>query len=93
MSIHLKKPYKIIQHKHKRYSEHYKIPAENALVVPLKEFGAEVSCDVRWEDGNGELHVIHQILFTNDNIMPLNPLLEDKLHDLWLHYYGVENDA
>jgi hypothetical protein len=89
MSIHLQKPYKIIQSKIKRYESHYQIPAERVLVVPIKELGAEVMCDVRWENDNGELKELHNLVFIIENLIPLNPLLDNKLHEIWEHYYGA----
>jgi hypothetical protein len=93
MSIHLNKPYKIISIRHKRYNAHYNIPSAESVVVPLRELGSEVLCDIRWENGNGELQVLHKKMFRNDNLVPLNPLLEEKLFELWEHYYngGVLN--
>jgi hypothetical protein len=87
MSIRINTPYKIIQHKLKRYEAHYQIPAAQALVVPLKELGEEVSCDVRWEDSNGELQVLHNKLFIVDNLIQLNAMVDVKLHEIWEHYY------
>lgn len=89
----LKMPYKIVPSKHKRCERHYKIPAADALVVPQRELGAEWACDVRWEDGNGELHVINGIMFSNENLMPLNALIDVKLYELWTHYYPREGNV
>ncbi len=91
MSIHLKKPYKIVTTREKRYSSHYDIPAAECLVVPLREYENEVLCDVRWEDNNGELHVRHNMVFVNDNLIPLQSMLDEKLHDIWSHYYQPES--
>jgi hypothetical protein len=88
MSIQLNKPYKIIFHKQKRYAAHYNIPAAQALVVPLKVYGNDLSCDVRWENSNGELQHLPQILFATDNLEPLNSMKDDKLQDLFDHFYG-----
>jgi hypothetical protein len=88
MAIHLNKPYRIIPAKQKRYGLHYQIPADS-LVVPLKLLGEEVLCDVRWENDNGELKVIHNAMFISDNLTPLNSMIDDKLFDLWKHYYDV----
>lgn len=88
MSIHLNKPYKIISGKHKRYESHYSIPAEKSVVIPLRALGAEVSCDVRWENENGELKSLHNIVFVNDNLIPLNSMIDEKLYEIWVHYYG-----
>jgi hypothetical protein len=87
MNIKLNKPYKIAPERLKRYGAHYNIPADKALVVPLKSLGDEVSCDIRWEDDYGVLHVLQNKIFIAENLVPLNPLLEDKLHELWEHYY------
>lgn len=90
MSIKLNKPYKIIPERHKRYESHYGIPAGKALIVPMRELGEEVSCDIRWEDDNGELHKLENKIFVSQNLVPLNPLLEMKLHELWQHYYEIK---
>jgi hypothetical protein len=87
MSIQLHKPYRIIPYRQKRYESHYHIPASVALVVPTKVLGSESSCDVRWEDGNGELHLVSNLMFANDNLVELNPMLDTKLHEIWDHYY------
>lgn len=87
MSIHLNKPYKIIDFRQKRYDVHYNIPSANSLVVPVKNFGDEVLCDVRWENENGELKVLHEKMFTNENLIRLNPLIDEKLFEIWAHYY------
>jgi hypothetical protein len=86
--IKLTKPYKIASHKVKRYTLHYGIPAERVVVVPMKLLGAEVLCDIRWEDENGELQFLDNKMFLIDNLVPLNPLLELELQQLWEHYYG-----
>jgi hypothetical protein len=93
MSIHLNKPYKIISHKQKRYAAHYDIPAAQALIIPLKVYGTDVSCDIRWEDANGELKVLHEKIFSIENIEPLNSLIDDKLHEIWEHYYSMNKEA
>ena len=88
MAIHINKPYKIIPSKHKRYGGHYNIPAERSLVVPMKLLGSEVSCDVRWEDDNGEHKILQNIVFMADFLIPLNVFIDQPLHELWQHYYG-----
>jgi hypothetical protein len=87
MSLKLTKAYKIIPQKFKRYESHYHMPADRSLIVPLKIFGDEVSCDIRWEDDNGELQLLQNKIFLADNLVPLNPMLDVKLHELWQHYY------
>ena len=81
--------YKIIETRYKRYIEHYQIPASECLVVPLKSYGQDFSCEVRWEDGYGVLHVKESLLFNSENLKPLNPLLDSKLFEIWQHYYGA----
>ena len=88
MSIRLKKPYKIIRHKIKRYSLHYNIPAEQCVIVPISTIGDDVACEVRWEDENGMLQLKERLLFNAENIEPLNEFLNDSLYELWKHYYN-----
>lgn len=89
MNIHLRKPYKILPHKTKRYAQHYQIPAETCLVIPLRDYGDEVACDVRWEDDNGELQMKEQVIFNTENLEPINKLINTELYELWEHYYGA----
>jgi hypothetical protein len=88
MSIHINQPYKIVPQKHKRYSGHYNIPADRTLVVPLKLLGQEVSCDLRWEDDNGEQKLIQNAVFISEYLIPLNVFIDVPLQELWQHYYG-----
>lgn len=89
MSIKLKQPYKIIQHKQKRYEDHYHIPSNNCVVIPIKQYGDDLSCDVRWEDATGQQLQLKDLFFSQQNIVPLDPLKDFKLHELWEHYYAV----
>ena len=88
MSIQLRKPYKIMRHKIKRYTLHYNIPAEQCVVVPLSSYGDDVACEVRWEDENGVLQLKERLLFNADNIEPLNEFQHFQLYELWKHYYN-----
>jgi hypothetical protein len=88
MAIHLNKPYRIVASKLKRYESHYHIPSDDVLIVPLRSLGSEVLCDIRWEDGNGELKLVEKAMFVSDNLAPLNEMLMPKLFDLWRHYYS-----
>jgi hypothetical protein len=90
MSIQLTKPYKITAAKVKRYQNHYAMPADSSLIVPLKTLGNEVSCDIRWENENGELQLLENKVFVSENLVPLDPLIDHKLHELWEHYYGTK---
>lgn len=88
MAIHIGQPYRIINSRHKRYHTYYQIPCDDCLVVPLKVYGSESLCDIRWEDENGELRVIHNRMFVSENIAPLNAMLHEKLFEIWNHYYN-----
>jgi hypothetical protein len=91
MAIHLNKPYRIIPTRLKRYEAHYQVPADQVLVVPVKVFGDEVLCDIRWEDSNGELQVKHNAIFVYDNLVPLDERPDSRLKELWDHYYVSGN--
>lgn len=81
--------YKIIETRYKRYIEHYQIPAAECLIVPLKSYDPDLSCEVRWEDEYGVLHCKGPLLFNGENLKPINPLLDVKLFEIWQHYYGA----
>jgi hypothetical protein len=87
MSIELKKPYKIIERKFKTYEAHYHIPSVKCVIVPIKEYGDDLSCDVRWEDDEGIMHTQSQLFFSQSNIEPVDALKDFKLHEIWQHYY------
>lgn len=87
MNINLNTPYVALPKKRLKYINHYGITSESFLIVPLRDFGSDVSCDVRWEDGNGELQVRQHMVFSKENLMKLNGLIDDKLQELWNHYY------
>ncbi|MBT1704742.1 hypothetical protein [Chryseosolibacter indicus] len=87
MVNYINQPYKIVTSKQKRYEAHYKIPAGNVVVIPVRELGEEVLCDIRWEDSNGELQVIHHAMFIKGNLTPLNAMLDIKLFDIWSAHY------
>lgn len=87
MSIPLNRPYIIIPSKLKRYQEHYHLPLEGALVVPVRSFGSESSCDVRWWGTDKEQHFIHNVVFIDENLSPMNFMLHDELYRLWLQHY------
>lgn len=87
MRIQLNKPYKIVDLRQKRYETHYNIPSSESLVVPTKYLGDEVLCDVRWESVSGERNVLHKKMFSTENLVPLNPLADEKLYYLWADFY------
>jgi hypothetical protein len=80
-------PYKIEPHQAKKYAAHYNITPQKCLIVPVKIFDNEASCDIRWEDDNGEVFLLQNKFFVCENLVPLNSMLEVELHMLWRHYY------
>jgi hypothetical protein len=86
MSIHLKQPYKIIERKQKRYEEHYHVPSDKCVVIPLKEYGDDISCNVYWEDSEGKIQQQQRLLFNSLNIEPLDSLRDFHLHEVWQHH-------
>lgn len=91
-SIHLLKPYKILQRKHKKYAAHYDIPSQDCLVIPVKDYGEDICCDVRWEDSNGELQIKEKVFFNREYLVPIHPILDPSRHEMWMHYYGAATD-
>jgi hypothetical protein len=86
MSIHLKKPYKIIERKLKLYEEHYHIPSAKCVIVPVKEYGEDLACEVHWQDGDSKMEA-KQLFFNVKNLEPLDSIRDFQLHELWqLHY-------
>lgn len=81
-------PYKIATRRVKKYAAHYNINPELCLIVPTRVYGDEVSCDIRWEDANGELRLLQDKFFVCENLVPLNEMLDPKLMELWTHYYN-----
>ena len=88
MSVFLNKPYKIVDFKQERYDAHYNIRSSASLVVPTKYVGDELLCDVRWENENGELKVLHEKMFLKENLVRIDPEIDKALFELWDHYYN-----
>jgi hypothetical protein len=88
MGVTLNNPYITLPNKRLKYITHYGITAEDFLIVPLKDYGSDVSCEVRWEDENGLMQVRQHIVFNKQNLMKLNGLLIVKLQEIWNHYYS-----
>jgi hypothetical protein len=91
MTVKLNQAYKLIPTRLKRYNAHYQIPAADVLIVPTRLLGSECLCDVRWEDDNGELQHATNLMFVNENLVPLNPLIDTKRYELWSHYYQTQD--
>lgn len=85
-TIHLKQPYKILENRLKRYETHYQIPAERCVIIPVKNYGGEIACDVRWKDINGELQVKGGLFFNAENIEPIDAMKNYQMHELWSSY-------
>ena len=88
MNIQVNKPYKIIPLQHRRYAEHYHIPSHEVIVVPQRNLGDEVMCDIRWLNEEGNAQVIHNAMFKNENLLPVNPVEDDSLFEIWAHFFG-----
>ena len=82
MWVSLKKPYKIVGIKEKRYSEHYQIPASRCLIVPQVRREDEILCDVHWKENDG-LHALHNIMFDSENLEQVNSVNHSELFELW----------
>jgi hypothetical protein len=85
MWVSLKKPYKIIANKEKRYTEHYQIPASRCLIIPHDRREEEVLCDVHWREGDG-LRALHNIMFDTENLELVHPTDNSDLFDLWVYF-------
>jgi hypothetical protein len=90
MNIKLNKPYKISPDTTRRYQSHYNIPAEQTLVVPIKTFGDQVSCDLHWQDDHGQLHVLQNKIIASENLVPVDASVEVALHELWVKCYLMD---
>jgi len=86
-------PYQIVSHRVNKYAAHYNISPDKCVIVPLRILGDEASCDIRWNDDNGESRLLENKFFACENLVPLNALQEFELHSLWKHYYNsASND-
>ncbi len=85
-NISLGKPYKVSEHKHKQYNKHYEIPIHNCLVVPVKKYGDQISCDIRWKDESEETKQRDDLMFSSAYLLPLDAMKDFKLYDLWEEY-------
>lgn len=91
MSIKLNKPYKIVTDRLRRYEAYYKIPADRIVVIPLKELGDEVSCDIRWEDNDGQSQLMESKVFVQESLVPVEPLYDNSLYELWKRHHGIKH--
>ena len=86
-NIRLGKPYKVSEHKHKQYHKHYEIPIQSCVVVPVKKYGDQISCDLRWKDDeSGETRQREDLMFSSAYLQPLDAMKDFKLYDLWEEY-------
>jgi hypothetical protein len=92
LEIQLKKPYKITPEKHKTYQDHYVIPSASALIIPTRKLGDETACEIRWEVNN-QLRVLQDIVFMNENLIPIDLIADEQLYALWKDYDTELNDT
>lgn len=92
MSIKLNKPYKIASDKLRQYESHYQIPADRMVVIPLRELGDEVSCDVRWMDDDGQAHLLQGKVFVRESLVRVEPLYDNSLYELWKRYHLIKQE-
>lgn len=92
MWVSLKKPYKIISNKEKRYAEHYKIPAASCLIVPHTRREDEMLCDVHWRESDG-LHVLSNIMFDSENLELVNQVEHSDLFEMWSSFRPLSEKA
>ena len=85
-NIRIGKPYKVSEHKHKQYQKHYEIPIENCVVVPVKKYGDQISCDLRWKDAGGTLEQREDLMFSSAYLEPLDAMKDFQLYELWEDY-------
>ena len=85
-NIHLGKPYKVSEHKHRQYNRHYEVPIENCVVIPVKKYGDQISCDLRWKDDAGETQHREDLMFSSAYLQPLDAIKDFRLYDLWEDY-------
>ncbi len=85
-NIHLGKPYKVSEHKHRQYNKHYEVPIENCVVIPVKKYGDQISCDLRWKDEAGETQHREDLMFSSAYLQPLDAIKDFRLYDLWEDY-------
>lgn len=84
--IGLGKPYKVSEHKHKQYQRHYEVPIEKCVVIPVKKYGDQISCNLRWKDESGELNQREELMFSGGYLLPVDALKDFKLYELWEEY-------
>ncbi len=87
-NIRLGKPYKVSEHKHKQYHRHYEVPIEDCVLVPVKKYGDQISCDLRWKDPSGEIKQREDLMFSSAYLQPLDAIKDFQLYDLWEDYHN-----
>lgn len=89
-NIRLGKPYKVREHKYKQYQKHYDIPIQSCVVIPVKKYGDQISCDLRWKDEAGETNQREELMFSSAYLLPLDAMKDFMLYDLWEEYNKAE---
>lgn len=92
-NISLGKPYKVSEHKHKQYNKHYEVPIQSCVVVPVKKYGDQISCHLRWKDETGQTKQRADLMFSSAYLQPLDAMKDFKLYDLWEEYNKSESPS
>lgn len=82
-NIHLGKPYKVSEHKHKQYHRHYELPIDRCVVVPVKKYGDQISCNLHWKDDSGAILAREELMFSSAYLQPLDAMKDFRLYELW----------
>jgi hypothetical protein len=89
--ITLNKPYKITQRRQKQYINHYQIPAETCIVIPLKKYDDQLLCDIQWKDSSKEMHTRKGLMIDVANLEALDAMLDHELFIVWEAYSSVKS--
>ncbi len=89
-NIGLGRPYKISEHKHHQYQRHYEIPIEKCVVVPVKKYGDQIACNLRWRDESGDVSTREELVFSSAYLLPVDAMKDYALHELWEEYMKTQ---
>lgn len=82
----LSKPYKVSEHKHRQYHRHYELPIEKCVVIPVKKYGDQISCNVRWTEDSGQPNQRNELMFSGAYLQPVDAIKDFRLYELWEDY-------
>ena len=83
MKIELNSPCKIVSRKLKQYTRHYGIPAEACLILPRKNYGDQLLCNVVWKNAAGVTELQEGLMFAASNLENVDAIRDFDLHTLW----------